>query len=204
MVCVIEELVPVREESVSLTYGLPDESRVLWTEQPRLSARGVQMSVSAEEGLIRSRLIPSDQQLGAGMLEESTHIGWERRGLCEKQQTNWITENILAVSHLHRTRCPLTPNSNTWGWRSSGDPTRLRYLRSIPHLSERERGIHHWTLHYKRVSVWSERVSYRNAETRRKMLWWEQTASQRLLNAESNRLLSLFAEHREKSFNIHH
>lgn len=74
MVCVVEELVPVGQESVSLTYGLPDESRVFWAEQPRLSARGVEMSVSAEEGLIRSRLIPSDQQLGAGMLEESTHI----------------------------------------------------------------------------------------------------------------------------------
>lgn len=74
MVGVVEQLVPVRQEGVTLADSLPDQSSVLWAKQPGLPAWGVQMGMGPEERLVRPRLVPTHQELSTGRLEETTHI----------------------------------------------------------------------------------------------------------------------------------
>lgn len=76
----VEQLVPVGQERVALTHSFADQSCVFWTKQPRLTARGVQVSVGPEERLVSPCLVPAHQQLGARSLEETTDIGYETEG----------------------------------------------------------------------------------------------------------------------------
>jgi len=53
---VVEESVPVGQETVAGAHGLTHGSQVLRGQQPRLPAPRVQVGVGTEEGLIGSRL----------------------------------------------------------------------------------------------------------------------------------------------------
>lgn len=75
MVSVVEELIPVGQESVSLAYRLPDEAGVLWAEQPGFPAGSVYVSMCTEKRLVSSCLIPSHQKLRAGMFKETANVG---------------------------------------------------------------------------------------------------------------------------------
>lgn len=77
-VCVVEKLVPVWQESISLAYRLPDEGGVLGSEQPGFPAGCVYVSMCTEKRLVSSRLVPSHQKLSAGMFKETTNISWGR------------------------------------------------------------------------------------------------------------------------------
>lgn len=78
-VCIVEKLVPVRQESISLAYRLPDEGSVLGSEQPGFPAGCVYVSMCTEKRLVSSRLVPSHQKLSAGMFKETTNISWGRQ-----------------------------------------------------------------------------------------------------------------------------
>lgn len=74
VVGVVEQLVPVGQEGVTLADSLPDQSSVFWAKQPGLPAWGVQMGMGPEEGLVSPCLVPTHQELSTGRLEETTHI----------------------------------------------------------------------------------------------------------------------------------
>lgn len=80
-VCVVELLVPVRQEGVALAHRFTDQRRVFRTKQPGLAAGGVQVGVGPEEGLVRPSLVPTHQQLGARRLEETTNVSCETDGV---------------------------------------------------------------------------------------------------------------------------
>lgn len=73
-VSVVELQVPVGQQGVALAHGFTDQRRVFWTEQPGLAAGGVQVGVGPEEGLVRSCLVPTHQQLRVRGLEETTNV----------------------------------------------------------------------------------------------------------------------------------
>ncbi len=77
LVCMVEQLVPVRQEGIALAYSLTDQCSVFWTKQPGLAARRVQVGVGPEERLVRSCLIPTHQQLSAWRLEKTTNVSCE-------------------------------------------------------------------------------------------------------------------------------
>lgn len=76
-VCLVELLVPVRQESVALAHCITDQRHVFWTKQPGLTARSIQVGVCPKERLIGSSLVPTHQQLRARGLEEATNISCE-------------------------------------------------------------------------------------------------------------------------------
>lgn len=89
---VVEHLVPVGQERVALTHHFADQSRVFWTEQPRLATGGVQVGVGPEERLVSPRLVPAHQQLGARGLEETADIGYET-------ETGQLLTRMAALLH---------------------------------------------------------------------------------------------------------
>lgn len=102
-ICLEEQLVPVWQKSITLADCLPDECCVLWAKEPGFPACGVQMSMSAEEWLIRTRLIPANQKLSAGILKKATNISCmqeERNG----QQHDYKIQ-ACKVAHMSTVLC---------------------------------------------------------------------------------------------------
>lgn len=96
----IELLVPVGQEGVALAHSFTDQGCVFWAKQPGLAAGCVQVGVGPEEWLVRPRLVPTHQQLGARRLEETSNVSYETdEGQCQCQigavqsnqnrQTSW-------------------------------------------------------------------------------------------------------------------
>lgn len=77
LVCVVELLVPVRQEGVALAHRLTDQCCVFRSKQPRLTARCVQVGVGPKEWLVCPSLVPTHQQLSAWRLEEATNVSYE-------------------------------------------------------------------------------------------------------------------------------
>lgn len=105
LVCMVELLVPVGQESIALADNIPDNSSVLRAKQPRLTSGSVQVSMCTEERLVGASLVPAHQQLSTGSLKEATNISYGRRGMkkCNgyisnmKRLTIWQKINIIIL-----------------------------------------------------------------------------------------------------------
>lgn len=115
LVGVVELLVPVGQQGVALAHRLADQGRVLGAEEPGLSAGGVQVGVRPEERLVRPRLVPAHQQLGARGLEEAADVscGTESSALRARSVSRSKTPDLLITSLFYAAAFTLGPSAVT-------------------------------------------------------------------------------------------
>mmetsp|Transcript_22353 Transcript_22353/g.69850 ORF Transcript_22353/g.69850 Transcript_22353/m.69850 type:complete len:731 (-) Transcript_22353:901-3093(-) len=97
-----KERVDVGQQAVPLAYRLTNALCVGLTQDPRLAALGLDVSVRAEEGVVRTHLVPAHEELRLGIVEESAHVraGEGNAANAEREEHRGGGSEVLPFGHV--------------------------------------------------------------------------------------------------------